>query len=1325
MNNILAALGALLVLVLGALFAVPHFIDWNQYRGVIEEEASRIIGRDLRIGANVKLRLLPTPMIRLEDVRVADTAATTGEPIFRTEYVSTKLAISPLLRGVLEASEIELHNPVLRLVLDQSGGGNWQSLGVSGSGLNYLPSNISLSSILITNGRVQVIAADEQRERMTFNAINGELAAQALNGPFRFKGSVDAGGRAHEVRGQISEADSQATRRVSLSSKAVVGSLATRIEGRLASNAGLPNFKGDAVVTLPATPAAGAAPAELKAAVNADTRGADFTDVTVTFDAGGRPQALTGSGKISWIGETDASGALAAKWLNIDDLIGFKAGAKDNPVSALIRFAGGLPLWTRAGGGKRAFKLSVEQATVGGEAVGNVELNVDGVGGLTRIEEFRATVPGAGRIEVSGRLVEQADQSSRFAGMAMMRAGSGHKLVGWLSGGQIALDQQFDGPMVFSGNIATAASTITVRQMSGTMGASAFEGEVDYTWGEKPLARVALSGPAVDIRALQGSGEKSLSLVSMIDQLADGLSTRGKTDLVLRLRAGVLQMTQRSFQNVSADLSVIGPALDIRRLDATAEDGASVALSGKILRTSADPGRRLPAHLDGQLRGAVTAPDVTALKTLFELGGLPDSWRSKLGNLKHSLPLAMAGSVEFGHGAGNTAIHLVADGTAGSVKARLDGALDATGALWTSQPGDLTVTLESDAAAPLDGVLGDLGRALWSNTDAAGAGDAAKATMSGQGRNRRIVLRASGVPKDGLVVLMQHESSGGTLTFNGQATTVDTRPQLAGTVTVAADDGAQALSPLAMLPANVLAGIPVRGRAQATLADGKLQFRDIAAVVGDTDVQGSLSFTSQARSAQSGKAPIAAPIEMNGTVSLSRLDVRTFIQLATGAAQRAGQSGSAGISVALGRSGVWSDRPFDFSLTDQVIGNVAYTAARLDLPDGLAANDARGELHLSAGRIELRDATASALGGKWTIAATLEKAAGGASLTGALRLDQGRFDSLGGNGAVAGQGSLQGVGVSPAGLVSALSGSGAIDIGPTASVTGLSAKALRGIIERALAVGPESMAATLKSGLAAPEAFQPVTPGARKIAFEINSGLARLKPAVVESADGRVLIGGRLDLATLMVSSDWQTDSKLPPPPPIPVPAGLPTLPPIPHKVTAPLPPVLISSTQPLATLGRAGAKRDQQMQVSELERELAVRKVERDLETLERLRQIDEELAKLRERQRLDEIARRDAELRAQAEAAAAASLPAPAQLTAPSLPQPSPPPSPTTETPATQGSSGQPVAPATQPPAISGANDPAARPAQKPPAPKASSTGIRPLPDEERRRIFNNGGG
>ena len=87
MNNVLITIGVLIVAVLSALFAIPYFVDWNSYRGVIEEEASRIIGRDVRIGGDIKLQLLPAPSFVIQNLRVADGATGTGEPLFRAEQI--------------------------------------------------------------------------------------------------------------------------------------------------------------------------------------------------------------------------------------------------------------------------------------------------------------------------------------------------------------------------------------------------------------------------------------------------------------------------------------------------------------------------------------------------------------------------------------------------------------------------------------------------------------------------------------------------------------------------------------------------------------------------------------------------------------------------------------------------------------------------------------------------------------------------------------------------------------------------------------------------------------------------------------------------------------------------------------------------------------------------------------------------------------------------------------------------------------------------------------------------------------------------------------
>jgi len=156
MSNFFVALAVFIITVVGALFTVPYFIDWNGYRGVFEEEASRLLDREVRVGGAVNLHLLPTPYFRFEKVRIADASVNLEEPFFRTDSVTVKLSVPPLLRGAVEAHEIEFQRPVLRLALNDKGGWNWQTFGQVLSNAPYLPTNVALTSLKIKDGVLAV-----------------------------------------------------------------------------------------------------------------------------------------------------------------------------------------------------------------------------------------------------------------------------------------------------------------------------------------------------------------------------------------------------------------------------------------------------------------------------------------------------------------------------------------------------------------------------------------------------------------------------------------------------------------------------------------------------------------------------------------------------------------------------------------------------------------------------------------------------------------------------------------------------------------------------------------------------------------------------------------------------------------------------------------------------------------------------------------------------------------------------------------------------------------------------------------------------------------
>ena len=71
MRRILLIAGGVLVLLLGALLIVPNLIPQEVYRAKIEEEASKVLGRQVKVTGNIGVSIFP----RLEARAGASTIA--------------------------------------------------------------------------------------------------------------------------------------------------------------------------------------------------------------------------------------------------------------------------------------------------------------------------------------------------------------------------------------------------------------------------------------------------------------------------------------------------------------------------------------------------------------------------------------------------------------------------------------------------------------------------------------------------------------------------------------------------------------------------------------------------------------------------------------------------------------------------------------------------------------------------------------------------------------------------------------------------------------------------------------------------------------------------------------------------------------------------------------------------------------------------------------------------------------------------------------------------------------------------------------------------
>ena len=250
MSNLLVAIAVFLITVIGALFAVPYFIDWNSYRGVFEEEASRLVGREVRVGGAVNLHLLPTPYFRFEKVRIADTSADL-DTFFRADSLTVKLSVPPLLRGAIEANEIEFQRPILRLALDAKDGWNWQSFGQALGSAAYMPTNVALTSLKITDG-VLALHGPDGAERRRLEGLNGELSAPSLEAPTASAArSCTGGGRARGPAGHRTTGSRRHGAHAGVPAARWIAAATYLLDARLADLMGKPRIDGELTARLP------------------------------------------------------------------------------------------------------------------------------------------------------------------------------------------------------------------------------------------------------------------------------------------------------------------------------------------------------------------------------------------------------------------------------------------------------------------------------------------------------------------------------------------------------------------------------------------------------------------------------------------------------------------------------------------------------------------------------------------------------------------------------------------------------------------------------------------------------------------------------------------------------------------------------------------------------------------------------------------------------------------------------------------------------------------------------------------------------------------
>ncbi|PYS09592.1 MAG: hypothetical protein DMG15_23350 [Acidobacteria bacterium] len=132
MKKIVVGLALAVILVIIVSAAALLLVDVNRYRGAVQAQLERQLGRDIRLG-KMTLGILPLRFEVENPVIAEDPNFSSAGPFIRAEKLDTRVSLSSLLGRNLEIQSIDLERPTLELIRNKRGDWNFSTFGAGGT----------------------------------------------------------------------------------------------------------------------------------------------------------------------------------------------------------------------------------------------------------------------------------------------------------------------------------------------------------------------------------------------------------------------------------------------------------------------------------------------------------------------------------------------------------------------------------------------------------------------------------------------------------------------------------------------------------------------------------------------------------------------------------------------------------------------------------------------------------------------------------------------------------------------------------------------------------------------------------------------------------------------------------------------------------------------------------------------------------------------------------------------------------------------------------------------------------------------------------------
>jgi uncharacterized protein involved in outer membrane biogenesis len=624
LRKVLIGVSALVVVLVGVLLVAPAFIDPNDYKPEIQASVKDATGRDLTIGGDISLSLLPSPSLSVAQVSLSNMAGGGAEPMVTLDALRVNLALMPLLSGSVKVTSVTLDKPTIVLETTADGKANWifdnapsegaasstdtdTSSESSGLDLAVDKANIRDGTLIYRDG------ATGTEQRIT--GLNISVSAGGLMGPFEADGTLSYQDLPLGLTATVGEIATQGSTPIKLDVSVADGAGTATVSGllNLADESGFkgPSFKGDVSADAPDTavligrvtaalgddvsglPAALTQAGAISAKLDGGVGGVTAEDLSVSLG----DTRLQGRLSVSMTDGLIVDAALSGNRLDLDALMpieatGATAPAPGGQATSETASTGGFVIPGDLGG---TVELSVDAVQFQGSAIRNARVNLTAAGGVVAIDLATAQLPGGSEVTVTGTL-ETPDGAPKFAGQVEMVSDNLRGTLDWLGVDLAGISQDRLRKASFSAAVAATSQQVDVSNARLELDATQAQGAVTVALRDRPAFGLSLNVDRINVDAyLPSSGGAAASTGDTGAPVAGGtsdgagpLAVLGAFDANLNVTVGEATAAGIPIRDAKFDVLLQQGTLTLRDVSVADAGGARGQVSGTLKDATGD-----------------------------------------------------------------------------------------------------------------------------------------------------------------------------------------------------------------------------------------------------------------------------------------------------------------------------------------------------------------------------------------------------------------------------------------------------------------------------------------------------------------------------------------------------------------------------------------------------------------------------------------------------------------------------------------------------------------------------------------------------------------